>query len=753
MDDIKADMRETFIIIGGMTCASCARAVEIAVGKLEGVKRVSVNFATERAKIEYDPSLIRISDIKNTIAQTGYEAIGIEDGEKDREKEKYRREKETKQLQARLLFATLFSVPLFYIAMGHMLKLPLPGFVAPEKNAPLFGLAQLALSIPVIAAGRNFYAVGFRKLIKAEPNMDSLIAIGTSAAFLYGIYSLARILGGDVEYVHNLYFETAGIIITLVTLGKYLESLAKGRASEAIGKLIGLSPVTATVILNGKETVVPIEEVEVGDIVLVKPGEKIPVDGEVIEGRASVDESMITGESMPVEKNIGSKAIGATINKNGVIKLKAAKVGEDTVLARIIKLVEDAQASKAPMARLADIVSGYFVPVVIAIALVSGIAWHASGMPLSFSVEAFVSVLVIACPCALGLATPTAVMVGAGKGAECGVLIKSGEALEIAHKIDMAVFDKTGTITVGAPKLTDIVAAGSISKTRLLQLSASAEKCSGHALGEAIVNAAKESGIGLLDAENFEAFPGKGIEADIQGERVLLGNKKLMDEKNIEISLWEDYEALAAQGKTLVFIALGNRLAGIMAAADVIRPDSKRAVEKLHEMRIKAVMVTGDNRTAAKAIAKQAGIDRVIAGVLPGEKANEVKKLQREGFRVAMVGDGINDAPALAQADIGIAMGSGTDVAMESADLVLIKNNLMGVPAAIQLSRRTIRNIKQNLFWAFAYNTVGIPIAAGALRLFGGPMLKPVIAAAAMALSSVSVLANALRLKRFKPFE
>jgi Cu+-exporting ATPase len=496
---------------------------------------------------------------------------------------------------------------------------------------------------------------------------------------------------------------------------------------------------------------IPIEEVEVGDIVLVKPGEKIPVDGEVIEGRTSVDESMLTGESIPVEKNIGSKVIGASINKNGTIKFKATKVGKDTALAQIIKLVEDAQGSKAPIAKLADIISGYFVPVVIVIAIIAGLAWYLSGMSVIFSLTIFIAVLVIACPCALGLATPTAIMVGTGKGAEHGVLIKGGEALETAHKIQTIVFDKTGTITEGKPKVTDILTTGEIDENELLQLSASAEKGSEHPLGEAIVNRAKEKKLEFLNVESFEAIPGHGIEVKIQGKTMLLGNKKLMNDRNIEITLQKESDRLAEEGKTPMFVAIDNKLAGIIAVADVMKASSKRAIEVLHSMGIEVAMITGDNRRTAEAIAKQVGIDRVLAEVLPQDKANEVKKLQAEGKKVAMVGDGINDAPALAQADIGIAIGSGTDVAMESADIVLMRSDLMDVPTAIQLSKKTISNIKQNLFWAFAYNTAGIPVAAGLLYLFGGPLLNPIIAAAAMAFSSISVLTNALRLKQFKP--
>ncbi|HBT17330.1 MAG TPA: heavy metal translocating P-type ATPase, partial [Firmicutes bacterium] len=521
--------------------------------------------------------------------------------------------------------------------------------------------------------------------------------------------------------------------------------------SAAIKKLMGLAPKTATVVRGEQELVIPIEEVKVGEVLFVKPGEKIPVDGEVVEGRTSVDEAMLTGESIPAEKSVGSKVTGASINLNGSIKFKATKVGKDTVLAQIIKLVEEAQGSKAPIAKMADIIAGYFVPVVILIAVLAGLAWYLSGMSLTFALTILITVLVIACPCALGLATPTAIMVGTGKGAEYGVLIKGGEALETAHQVKMVVLDKTGTITEGKPKVTDLLVVEGGNEHDLLQWSASVEKGSEHPLGEAIVQRAQEENLSFFPVENFLALPGHGIEGEIAGRKVLLGNKKLMGERGIEIILQADADRLAEEGKTPMFMAIDQKLAGIIAVADVMKPSSKRAVEKIHAMGIEVVMITGDNRRTAEAIATQVGIDRVLAEVLPQDKASEIKKLQAEGVKVAMVGDGINDAPALAQADIGMAIGSGTDVAMESADIVLMRSDLMDVVTAIQLSKKTIRNIKQNLFWAFAYNSAGIPIAAGLLYLFGGPLLNPIIAAGAMAFSSVSVVTNALRLKKFKP--
>jgi Cu+-exporting ATPase len=745
-------IREIMLPISGMTCASCAKAVQRAVAKLDGIHEVNVNFATENAKVVYDSSQTRISEIKAAVAKAGYRALEIETRD-EADQDSQRREKQIRTLWRKFIVALAFTIPLLYIAMGPMIGLPLPSVISPELNPLNFGLLQLLLVIPIVAAGYRFYTVGFSRLFKGQPNMDSLIAIGTGAAVLYGIYAIYRIWNQNPEYAHKLYIESAGTIIALILLGKYMETVTKGKTSEAIKKLMGLAPKTASVIQDGKEIVIPIDEVETGDIILVKPGEKIPVDGEVVKGRTSVDESMLTGESIPVEKNAGSKVVGGSINKNGTIQFRADKVGKDTVLAQIIKLVEDAQGSKAPIAKMADIISGYFVPIVIAIAITAGLAWYLSGQSVVFSLTIFISVLVIACPCALGLATPTAIMVGTGKGAEHGVLIKGGEALETAHKIQTIVFDKTGTLTEGKPVVTDIITTNQIDERKLLQLSASAEKGSEHPLGEAIINKALERNLELLQLESFEAIPGHGVQVEVQGKKLLLGNKKLMDDRNIPITLQEDSDRLAEEGKTPMFIAINGKLAGIIAVADVLKESSRRAIDVLHRMGIEVVMITGDNKKTAEAIARQAGIDRVLAEVLPQDKANEVKRIQSEGRKVAMVGDGINDAPALAQADIGIAIGSGTDVAMESADIVLMRSSLMDVPTAVQLSKRTIRNIKQNLFWAFAYNTAGIPIAAGLLYLFGGPLLNPMIAAAAMAFSSVSVLTNALRLKRFKPVQ
>lgn len=738
--------------IEGMTCASCAKTVERVTKKLDGVTEANVNYATEKLSISYEPSKVKVSDIKQAIEKAGYK--GIEE-ETTLDTDKERKEKEIKLLWMKFIISAIFTVPLLYISMGHMIGFPLPAFIDPMMNPEAFALSQLILTIPVVIAGNRYYTVGFRTLFKGSPNMDSLIAVGTSAAVLYGLFATFQILSGDASYAMDLYFESAAVIITLITLGKYLESVSKGKTSEAIKKLMGLTPKTAIVIRDGKESEISIEEVEVGDVIIVKPGEKMPVDGEVVEGITSVDESMLTGESIPVEKNIGDRIIGASINKNGTIKYKTTKVGKDTALAQIIKLVEDAQGSKAPIAKLADVISGYFVPIVIVLAVLSGLAWYfLGGESAVFALTIFISVLVIACPCALGLATPTAIMVGTGKGAEHGVLIKSGVALETAHQIQTIVFDKTGTITEGKPKVTDVVVMNGITEDYLLQLSASAEKGSEHPLGDAIVKGAEDKKLEFKKVDFFRAIPGLGIEVKIDGKDVLLGNRKLMVESNISLAnLEETSNKLAGEGKTPMYIAIDNKMAGIIAVADTVKKNSKKAIERLHQMGIEVAMITGDNKRTAEAIAKQVGIDRILAEVLPQDKASEVKKLQSEGKKVAMVGDGINDAPALAQADIGIAIGSGTDVAMESADIVLMRSDLMDVPTAIQLSKSTIRNIKQNLFWAFGYNTIGIPIAMGILHLFGGPLLNPMIAGAAMSLSSVSVLTNALRLKRFKPIK
>lgn len=745
-------MNKDTLKITGMTCAACSARIEKVIGKMEGVEEISVNLATEKALISYDPGKTSLPLITERIEKAGYGAIEMQE-KKLVDEDKLRKEKEIRTLWTKFTVSATFAVPLLYFSMGAMIGLPVPSFLDPMHFPLNYSVLQIVLTIPIVIAGYRFYTVGYQAIIHRSPNMDSLIAMGTTAAIVYSLYSVSQIVNGNFSAVEGLYFETAGVIITLILLGKSLESVSKGRTSEAIKKLMGLAPKTALVIRDGKEYELPIEEVQIGHIILVKPGEKIPVDGVVTEGNTSVDESMLTGESIPVEKKTGDMVYAASLNKNGMIQFKATKIGGDTALARIIKLVEEAQGSKAPIAQMADIVSGYFVPIVFGIAVVAFLTWFLSGESLVFSLTIFIAILVIACPCALGLATPTAIMVGTGKGAEYGILIKGGEVLEAAHKINTIVFDKTGTITEGRPEVTDVITLDAAERNHLLQLAASAEKGSEHPLGEAIVNAAKKENLEFLEPDEFRAIPGLGIEVKINGISILLGNKKLMKERNISLSVLEaESDRLAEEGKTPMYVAMNQKISGIIGVADVVKESSLGAIEQLKSMGIEVAMITGDNRKTAEAIAKQVGIDRILAEVLPQDKSNEVKKLQEEGKTVAMVGDGINDAPALAQADIGIAIGSGTDVAMESADIVLMKSDLMDVPTAIQLSKSTIRNIKQNLFWAFGYNVIGIPIAAGLLHIFGGPLLNPIFAAAAMSLSSVSVLTNALRLRRFKPY-
>ena len=748
-------MKREVLKISGMTCAACSARIEKVVSKIEGVESVTVNLTTEKLSAYIDEEVADVQKIKAAVERAGFGWSELKEGSQQADEDRQKKEREINLLWKKFIVSAVFSLPLLYISMGSMLSflsfLPIPEYLEP-MNYPLnFALVQILLTIPVLIAGNRFYVVGFRAIRMKSPNMDSLIAMGTTAALIYSLYSTWQIYQGNMGFVEGLYFETAGVIITLILLGKSMEAVSKGRTSEAIKKLMGLAPKTATVIKNGKEIEISIDDVEENDIVLVKPGAKIPVDGDITEGFTSVDESMLTGESMPVDKKVGDSVFAATINKNGLIRFRATKVGDNTALAQIIKLIEDAEQSKAPIAQMADIVSGYFVPTVFVIAIASFVLWMLSGETLSFSLTIFVSVLVIACPCALGLATPTAIMVGTGKGAENGILIKGGEALETTHKINTIIFDKTGTITEGKPTVTDIITTGTMDSDSLLQITASAEKGSEHPLGDAIVKSAEDKGLELYPIEHFESITGQGINATIQGKQLLIGNIRLMQEMDIAVeAVLKDADTLAAQGKTPMYIALDSKLAGIIAVADVVKPGSAKAVKKLMEMGIEVAMITGDNRRTAEAIAKQVGITRVLSEVLPQDKSGEVKKLQQEGRRVAMVGDGINDAPALVQSDIGIAIGSGTDVAMESADIVLMHSDLMDVVTAIQLSKSTIRNIKQNLFWAFAYNVAGIPLAAGVLHIFGGPLLNPIFAAAAMSLSSVSVLSNALRLRRFK---
>ena len=740
--------------IEGMSCASCAQTIEKAVNQLSGVQQAIVNLATEKLVVSYDDHQVTSAEIIKAVTDAGYQATEEVAAGATADQDREKKQKHIAEMWQRFWISAVFTVPLLYIAMGHMVGLPLPAFLNPMTHATTFAMVQLILTLPVLYVGREFFTVGFKALFKGHPNMFSLVALGTSAAFVYSLYGTVMIFLGDTSFTMALYYESAGVILTLITLGKYFEAVSKGKTSDAIKKLMGLAPKTAHILRDGAEIEVPVDAVQLDDIVIVRPGDKIPVDGVIVSGSSSVDEAMLTGESLPVEKKVGDAVIGASINKNGSFQFKATKVGKETALAQIIQLVEDAQGSKAPIAQLADKISGVFVPIVISVAVLSGLAWFFLGQESwIFALTITISVLVIACPCALGLATPTAIMVGTGKGAENGVLIKSGDALETTHKIQTIVFDKTGTITEGKPVVTDILVADSaLSEAELLTLAASAEQGSEHPLGEAIVGAAKERQLPLVEGSDFSAIPGHGIRVTINERVLLLGNIKLMKEEAIELSTFvQQADRLAEEGKTPMFVAKDGSFAGIIAVADTVKDSSQTAIARLHKMGIEAVMITGDNKRTAEAIAKQVGIDRVLSEVLPEDKALEVKKLQAEGKKVAMVGDGINDAPALAQADVGIAIGSGTDVAMESADIVLMRSDLMDVPTAVELSKATIKNIKENLFWAFAYNTLGIPVAMGVLHLFGGPLLSPMIAAAAMSFSSVSVLLNALRLKGFKP--
>lgn len=744
---------QTFAI-EGMTCASCAQTIEKAVGKLSGVDKASVNLATEKMQVSYNPAAISVSDVTGAVSNSGYAAVleTTDTQDHSRAEKREKKEKRMKQLLNRFGISIIFTIPLLIISMGPMVGMPLPNIVDPMINAFNFSLLQLILTLPIMVVSWEYFQKGFKTLFKGHPNMDSLIALGTASAF---VYSLAATIGTGLGYGNFsdlLYYEVTGVILTLHTLGLFLEERSKGQMSSAIEKLVNLAPKTARVIRNGVEQEITVDEVALGDVIRVRPGESMPVDGVVVEGRTSVDESMLTGESIPVEKESGDEVIGASINKNGSIDYRATRVGSDTTLSQIIKLVEDAQGSKAPIARMADIITGYFVPIVIALAVLAGIAWLIAGQSGIFALSVIITTLVIACPCALGLATPTSIMVGTGKGAEHGVLIKSGEALETTHNLDTIVFDKTGTLTEGKPIVTDILVTPLITKENLLYYAASGETGSEHPLGEAIVQKSKEENMTLAKPDHFEAIPGHGIRVEIEGKDMYIGNRKLMIEQKIDLSSMEkESDRLADEGKTPMYLSVDGELAGIIAVADTLKENSMKAVKELRRRGVEVIMITGDNKRTAKAIAKQVGIDSVLSEVLPEDKAEEVKKLQEAGKKVAMVGDGINDAPALAQADIGIAVGSGTDVAIESADIVLMRNDLTAVLTAIDLSHTTLRNIKQNLFWAFAYNLVGIPVAMGLLYIFDGPLMSPMFAAVAMSFSSVSVLLNALRLKRFKP--
>jgi P-type Cu+ transporter len=738
--------------VEGMTCAACVRRVETAVRNIPGVESASVNLATEKIRIDYQGEKTGLGAFQAAIRKAGYDLLELA-GEAARDESEKRREIELKQQRRNLVVAAGFALPLVFIAMSEMGGGTLPDVISSTESPRNFALIQLLLVIPIMAAGFHFYTSGFKALFQLNPNMDSLIAIGTSAAVGYSLWSTTLIFMGSHHAVMNLYYESAGVIISLIKVGKYMEAVSKGRTSDAIKQLMGLQPKTALLLRDDMEVMVPIEAIEKGDVLIARPGEKIAVDGVVLEGKTSVDESMLTGESLPVAKSPGDPVTGASLNGNGAIRYRATRVGKDTALSQIIRLVEEAQGGKAPIARLADITAAYFVPIVMGIALISGIAWYLSGMPVAFALKIFISVLVIACPCALGLATPTAIMVGTGRGAALGVLIKGGEPLEIAGRIDTIVFDKTGTITEGKPNVTNVIPLNGFSTEEVLQWAASAEKGSEHALGAAIVEETVRRHLPLFKSTAFEAIPGCGIRVELEGKTVFLGNLKLMRENGFLTHEHPMAETLSGEGKTPIYLAIASVLSGIVAVADVVKPDSKAAISRLHQMGISTIMLTGDNERTASAIAGQVGIDRVMAQVLPGDKAKEIKALQRDGKKIAMVGDGINDAPALAQADLGIAIGSGTDVAMASAQVVLMKNSLMGVVTAILLSRATLRNIKQNLFWAFGYNIAGIPVAAGLAYLFGGPTLNPMFSAAAMAMSSVSVVTNALRLRHFIPAE
>lgn len=755
MEDKDIKLEKIDFSVLGMSCAACSKSAERSLKKTEGVSSAVVNIATEKASVEYDPKVCNVDNLRAAVEKAGF-TMELEDH--------IDREDDTTSFK-RFLVAIVFASLLFTISMGPMAGISLPAIISPHHNPLNYALIQAILAIVVMVAGKKFYIKGFKALYQLGPNMDSLVAVSTSASFIYSIISTFKIAyePGFADNIlasgHHLplYYESCAMIIALIMLGKYLEGRSKSKTSEAIKSLLELQAKIAIIEVDGQEKEVEIDKVRVGDIVIVKPGQKIPVDGSVIFGSTSIDESMLTGESIPVEKTVGDPVTGASVNKNGYIKFKVEKVGKDTTLSQIIRLVEEAQNRKAPIANLADLISGYFVPTVIGIALVSGLAWlFIGGTSFQFAFTIFISVLVIACPCALGLATPTAIMVGTGKGAENGILIKGGDSLESAHKISTVAFDKTGTITEGRPRVTGVKnLSKSLDEDQLMSFAASIESNSEHPLADAIVDYSKEKGVEIYPVEDFVSITGKGVEALINKKRVSLGNLKLIDsygDINDKSSLKSMVDEYAERGNTPMLLAIDGHVKAIIAVADTIKEDSAKAVEKLHQMGIKVAMITGDNEKTALAIAKQVGIDIVRADVLPSEKSQVIKDLQDQGEFVAMVGDGINDAPALALADVGIAIGSGTDVAIESADIVLMKNSLMDVPNSIKLSKETIRNIKENLGWAFGYNIIGIPFAAGLIYLFGGPLLNPMIAAAAMSLSSVSVVSNALRLRKFRIF-
>lgn len=751
--------------ITGMTCTSCQAAVERAAKKLSGVNAVSVNLLSNKMMIDYDETVLTSAEIIGAIESAGFGAAVQSPGGQKRENPDAKQgsviEDELKSMKQRLIISFVFLVPLMYVSMGSMMGLPVPAFFKGHAAAVSYGLTQFLLTLPIMYVNRKYYIVGFKTLLKGSPNMDSLIAIGSGAAVIYGIFAIYRMgygLGiqdmGLVERYHmDLYFESAGTILTLITLGKFLEARSKGKTSEAITKLMDLAPKTAIVIREGREVEIPVEEIVIGDILIVRPGQSIPADGVIVEGSTAVDQSALTGESIPVDKKEGDKVIAATVNKSGFFKFKAEKTGDDTTLSQIIQLVEEAGNSKAPIAKLADKISGIFVPVVIAIAVISVIVWLLTGQSFEFALSIGIAVLVISCPCALGLATPVAIMVGTGKGAEHGILIKSAEALETAHTIQTIVLDKTGTVTEGKPKVTDIIVADpELDREGFLQMAAALERPSEHPLSLAIVEEAQKKGLQIQEVNEFKAVSGRGILAAWGGISYAAGNLALMKEEGVDVTSHQKIsDELAEGGKTPLYFAGGGKLLGIIAVADVVKPTSRRAIEEFKAMGIDVVMLTGDNEKTARAIQKQLGIDRVVAEVLPQDKEAEVRAIQDTGRKVGMIGDGINDAPALVRADVGIAIGAGTDIAIESADIVLMKNDLLDAVTAVQLSKAVIKNIKMNLFWAFFYNSIGIPLAAGVFYSLLGWKLNPMFGAAAMSLSSVCVVTNALRLKFFKP--
>ncbi|MDN5112128.1 heavy metal translocating P-type ATPase [Aliarcobacter butzleri] len=748
--------------IKGMTCSACSTAVDRNVKKLEGINEVNVNLLNNSMIVKYDENVLNNETIIKKVQDAGYEAFLVENGKKTQKNstEDNLGKIETNELKNRLIISFIFAIPLFYISMGHMLNWYLPHLFHGYSNAITFSFTQFLLALPIVFINIKYYKVGFKTLYKGSPNMDSLIAIGTSAAMIYGVFSIYKIgygLGNNdidivIQYSHDLYFESAAIVLTLITLGKFLEARAKENTSEAINKLINLTPKTALVLRNNQEIEIPVDELVLKDIVIVKPGNIVPTDGVIIFGNSSIDESMLTGESLPVSKKVGDKVIGASINKSGSFKFEVTKLGEDTVLSQIIKLIEEASSSKAPISKLADRISAIFVPTVIVISILATVTWLFLGYSFEFALSIGIAILVISCPCALGLATPTAIMVGTGKGAQNGILIKSAESLEIAHTINTVVIDKTGTITEGKTQVTDIFTNEKITQDKLLQLCATIEKNSEHPLAHAILKKAQEKAIELLNATDFEALNGLGIKAKVEDRLFYIGNKKLLDSKNISLDLfYEKSEKLANEGKTPIFIADENEVLGLIAISDVVKPTSKDAILEFEKMGLEVIMLTGDNYKTANAIAKQININNVIAEVLPQDKEKEIQKLQSLGKKVAMIGDGINDAPALVRADVGIAIGAGTDIAIESANIVLVKSDLLDAVKAIQLSNAVIKNIKQNLFWAFFYNIIGIPLAAGVFYTILGWKLSPMFAGAAMSLSSVTVVLNALRLKLFEP--